>query len=143
MARPQWPWGRWATVFKAQVRRCPARCRACRARYVDRRTAAAPDVEINHLLTIRSPNANHWRELDHVGPCDATEVDAFFGRSYPFARLAVRIAAVLRGAKNVTKERLSGQSQPRSRSRAGKTRRTCIRCHDADGSDRRNRSPPF
>jgi hypothetical protein len=31
----------------------------------------------------RSPNANDWRELDqHVGPCDATEVDAFFGRSY-------------------------------------------------------------
>src|SRR5258706_294272 len=52
-------------------------------------------------------------------------------------------AAVLRGAKNVRKERLSGQSQPRSRSRAGKTRRTCIRSHDADGSDRRNRSPPF
>jgi hypothetical protein len=39
-------------------------------------------LSINHLLTMRSPNANHWRELDHVGPCDATEVDAFFGRSY-------------------------------------------------------------
>jgi hypothetical protein len=57
-------------------------------------------LNINHLLTIRSPNANHWRELDHVGPCDATEVDAFFGRSYlSFARPAVRVAAVLRGAK--------------------------------------------
>jgi hypothetical protein len=39
-------------------------------------------LKINHLLTIRSPNANYWRELDHVGPCDATEVDASFGRSY-------------------------------------------------------------
>src|SRR6266853_6010346 len=40
-------------------------------------------LKINHLLTLRSPNANDWRELDHhVGPCDATEVDAFFGRSY-------------------------------------------------------------
>jgi hypothetical protein len=39
-------------------------------------------LNINHLLTMRSPNANHWRKLDHVGPCDATEVDAFFGRSY-------------------------------------------------------------
>jgi hypothetical protein len=40
-------------------------------------------LKINHLLTPRSPNANDWRELDHhVGPCDATEVDAFFGRSY-------------------------------------------------------------
>jgi hypothetical protein len=24
----------------------------------------------------------HWRALDHVGPCDATEVDAFFGHAY-------------------------------------------------------------
>jgi hypothetical protein len=40
-------------------------------------------LKINHLLTLRSPNANDWRELDHhVGRCDATEVDAFFGRSY-------------------------------------------------------------
>jgi hypothetical protein len=40
-------------------------------------------LKINHLLTLRSPNANNWRELSHhVGPCDATEVDAFFGRSY-------------------------------------------------------------
>jgi hypothetical protein len=39
-------------------------------------------LNINHLLTMRSPNANHWGELDHVGPRDATEVDAFFGRSY-------------------------------------------------------------
>jgi len=40
-------------------------------------------LKINHLLTLQSPNANDWRELDHhVGPCDATEVDAFFGRSY-------------------------------------------------------------
>jgi cell division septum initiation protein DivIVA len=40
-------------------------------------------LKINHLLTLRSPNANDRRELDHhVGPCDATEVDAFFGRSY-------------------------------------------------------------
>jgi len=38
-------------------------------------------LNINHLLTIRSPNANHSGELDHVGPCDATEVDAFFGLS--------------------------------------------------------------
>jgi hypothetical protein len=37
-------------------------------------------LKINHLLTLRSPNANDWRELDHhVSPCDATEVDAFFG----------------------------------------------------------------
>jgi hypothetical protein len=40
-------------------------------------------LKINHFLTLRSPNANDWRELDHyVGPCGATEVDAFFGRSY-------------------------------------------------------------
>jgi hypothetical protein len=39
-------------------------------------------LKINHLLTLRSPNANDCREADHVGPCNATEVDAFFGRSY-------------------------------------------------------------
>jgi hypothetical protein len=40
-------------------------------------------LKINHLLTLGSPNANDWRELGHhVGPSDATEVDAFFGRSY-------------------------------------------------------------
>jgi hypothetical protein len=66
-----------------------------------RRTTATSDVEVNHLLTLRSPNANDWGELGHhVGPCDATEVDAFLAdlplRS--FARLAVRVTAVLRGA---------------------------------------------
>jgi hypothetical protein len=39
-------------------------------------------LNINHLLTKRSPNANDSSEFDHVGPCDATEVDAFLGRSY-------------------------------------------------------------
>jgi hypothetical protein len=39
-------------------------------------------LNVNHLLTMWSPNANHSREFDHVGPCDPTEVDAFFGRSY-------------------------------------------------------------
>lgn len=63
-----------------------------------RRTTAASDVEINHLLSLR---ANDWSELGHhVGPCDATEVDAFLAglplRS--FARLAVRVTAVLSGA---------------------------------------------
>jgi hypothetical protein len=42
-------------------------------------------LKINHLLTLRSPNANDWRELDHhVDPCDATEADAFFARSFVY-----------------------------------------------------------
>src|SRR6478672_5364657 len=101
-------------------------------------------LKINYLLTLRSPNANDWRELDHhVDPWNAIEVDAFFGRSclsFVCQARGSRVTAVLRGAKNVRKERFSGESQPQSRSRARKTRRTCIRCHDTDGSDRRNRS---
>jgi hypothetical protein len=59
-------------------------------------------LKINHLLTLPSPNANDWSEFDHhVGPCDATEVDASSANLTfrSFARLAVRVTAVLRGAK--------------------------------------------
>src|SRR5258707_5881611 len=37
-------------------------------------------LKINHLLTLRSPNANDWRELDQ--PLRRDRIDAFFARSY-------------------------------------------------------------
>src|SRR5258708_30045346 len=101
-------------------------------------------LKINHLLTLRSPNANNWRELDQ--PLRRDRIDAFFARCYiSFACQASgsRYGCPTRSKTNVRNERLSGQSQPPSRSRARKTRRTCIRCNRTDGSDRRNRSPPF
>src|SRR5258705_2830503 len=101
-------------------------------------------LKINHLLTLRSPNANNWRELDQ--PLRRDRSRCLFRRPYLLFVCQAggsRYGCPTRSKTNVRKERLSGQSQPQSRSRARKTRRTCIRCNRTDGSDRRNRSPPF
>jgi hypothetical protein len=58
-------------------------------------------LKINHLLILRSPNANDWSELDpHVGPTQPKSMPFSADLSFrSFARLAVRVTAVLRGAK--------------------------------------------
>src|SRR6266436_10130237 len=56
-------------------------------------------LKINHLLTLRSPNANDWRELDQ--PLRSDRSRCLFRRSYLLfvCQAAVRVTAVLRGAK--------------------------------------------